>query len=850
MFANDLTERIKLNPEFWVDLESVWSKGIASLFPKIRNGTSMISDGLENAVKRHIQSASIIAQSSIESDRVMAQAMALYASLATDDMRPRQAALNILSELGNFPGHDRLSADLKIKDGSFENYLRNNLLKSLNTVQIASKAFSLTDFQHKVWTNLPKSFATAISAPTSAGKSFVILEYLCQRAIEENSYCAVFIAPTRALVTEIFGKITQRLDNNLNNIRVSTIPTLDPDTKKKQIFVLTQERLQVLLSIWDGVFDLVIVDEAQAINDNSRGMILQDSLETIRSRSNNSRFLFLAPGATGFDAYNQALDMDDLKIEQTDLTPVVQNRIIVQPVAENAKALRLALFAEDKKIALGTYESERGFANAKTRLAAVSLELGMVGGSLVYGTGPVDAETTAAQIASDIEDDDVTLKELSEFIKKHVHKNYSLAKHVLKGVGFHYGKMPSLLREALEEAFKASKLKYLVCTTTLFQGVNLPARNVFIDTPTRGRGDELDSASLWNFAGRAGRLGQDIVGNVFLVDYEDWENQPLTDKTKYTIAPSFRKTILDNYNEVLSKLRGENEGERPFQPYSPIDAASGLLLSKSAKDTIDKYVKRSLVGKMSEEKCKLLVETAKEAVKEMNLPDVIIANNWTVNPFGQARLLKRFREKILKEDYESLIPRNPTDNVYQNYVAIFSRINKYILGNNTSKFANKLTVTALAWMRGKPLPQLIDEQIKYSMKNNGNKPVKVDTQIRKVFEFVEEILRFKYVQLGKAYIDLLRFALEEAGLTEKSKGIYDFPLALELGVSSVAGQAFIELGLSRISASVLENLIPDSNPTVYKARIWLHGLTGNEFKLSQVILDELHRKGLVTEAVG
>src|SRR5258708_39094922 len=67
----------------------------------------------------------------------------------------------------------------------------------------------------------------------------------------------------------------------------------------------------------------------------------------------------------------------------------------------------------------------------------------------------------------------------------------------------------------------------LVCTTTLAQGVNLPARNVFIDTPTRGAGKPLDPALLWNFAGRAGRLNHDIVGNVFLLNYEEWNSKPM-----------------------------------------------------------------------------------------------------------------------------------------------------------------------------------------------------------------------------------------------------------------------------------------------------------------------------------
>lgn len=844
-FAKDLTHKIRLNPMFWSDLECIWSKGISSLITGMQSKVDNNSDEIANALSRQIRSASIFAKSSMEKDRVLAQNMAVYASLATNEVIPKQAALDILSELGNHPGHEKLSSVLNIGAENFNSFLRNDLLRKLNTVEISNQDFALTDFQFRLWEELPKNNVTAISAPTSAGKSFVILEHLYRSILSADTINAVFIAPTRALLAEVYGKMSVRLEKEESHIRISTIPTIDSDPTRKQLFILTQERLQALLSVWDGAFDLVITDETQAIGDGSRGMILQDCLEIVKSRNDKAKFLFLAPGAVGFENFNDILDVVTIKVEDTQLSPVVQNRIIVKSSSNNETALELSLLAENKSIILGKMESERGFANTKTRLAAVALDLGSDGGSLVYGTGPADAEKKAGQIASDIDKEKENLKELSDFIKKHVHKRYSLASHVMKGVGFHYGKMPSLLREAIEEAFKSKDLDFLVCTTTLFQGINLPARNVFIDTPTRGRGDALDPASLWNFAGRAGRLGLDIVGNVFLVDYDEWEEKPLTERESFSISPSFKKVLIDDYDEVIEKLSGEKSEENPFQNYTPSDAASGFLISKLVKGRLESYINKSVKDSLSEDQCQEIIQKTIDAKDELQLPEDALLNNWTVNPFGQARLLTRFREVIATGDFLGLIPQNPTENVYSNYVAVFSRINKYILGKNTRKYANKLTGTSLGWMRGKPLPQLIKEKIKYEGKDEGS-VVNIDSEVRNVFDFVEQILRFKYVQLGKAYIDLLKYALEEAGEHEAAKSIYNFPLALELGVCSVAGQAFIELGLSRITAAVLENLIPDSNPTVKKAKSWLQGLNGNEFNLSQVIVDELKRKELVS----
>jgi len=190
-----------------------------------------------------------------------------------------------------------------------------------------------------------------------------------------------------------------------------------------------------------------------------------------------------------------------------------------------------------------------------TKLAAVALELGASGRSLVYATGAKNAEDLAELLARNRRPDDSKgLAELAKFIEKHIHKQYSLASYVRRGVAFHYGNMPSLLREGIEEAFKHGELDYLCCTTTLFQGVNLPARNVFIDTPTRGKGAALDEASLWNFAGRAGRLGEEIVGNVFLVNYENWDTQPLTERKPFEMKSAFKQTVEKDFDAVVEAL--------------------------------------------------------------------------------------------------------------------------------------------------------------------------------------------------------------------------------------------------------------------------------------------------------
>jgi len=844
-FADTLSAQIRGNPAFWTDFRSMCSFALREVVkPRVDVGTTGVS---EEVLGRLLETASVFAQSTSDEDRGLAQQIAYYATVIDKDDAVASVARGIFTDIGNHPGALRLPQGLRDGALPFGEYLRTHLLRALNEVKVGGRAFAFTDFQRNVWDRLGQSQVTAISAPTSAGKSFVVLEYLSRIALESSAFRAVYVAPTRALLSEIQEKLTKRIGESDEAVRISTVPSEGNDAASKHIYVLTQERLQVLLAESSVCFDLVIVDEVQTIADESRGMILQDCLEEIRDRSPSTRFLFLAPGAQGFELLGETLDVPPVNVESTTLSPVVQNRIVVEPVKGYERRLSLRLLGEKAPVEIATFEARRGFGDARTRLAAVALELGAQGGSLVYGTGPADAERVAGQIATDcVELKSKELKELAAFIRKHVHKRYSLASHVTRGVGFHYGKMPSLLRESLEDAFRRGTLKYLVCTTTLFQGINLPARSVFIDTPTRGRGDSLDAAALWNFAGRAGRLGHDIVGNVFLVDYDHWESKPLDNRVAFRISPAFRRTVCERFDAVVERLGGAEPQSRPFQSDdAAVTSAAGLLIARAAKGSINQFVERSVGRQLSVEGKSTLIEAALSAHQRLGLPEGVLERNWTVNPFGQARLYDRFKSLLQEGRVEELIPPHPSGNVYSTYVQVFTRINKYILGLRTSNYARYVTSMALGWMRGKSYPQLISEKLR----RDGNEGAEnVDTTVRNIFDFVEDKLRFEYVQLGRAYIDLLRHALERTGHSDSIVAIYDFPMALELGVSSIAGQAFIEVGLSRIAAAELEKLIPDSSPTTSRVREWLHGVDLGALGVSRVIKDELMKKGLVHTA--
>lgn len=872
-FASELAADIRRQPAFWEDLASLRAVGIRATLMSTRaqdlfaeaptiNGPDLTDD----ALVRLLNSASVFAQAADEGSQDLAQQIAVFASLASADDDIHDAAVHILTSLGNFPGLAKLRGASSVTLG-LQARMRNALLRELNSVDMAGKRVALTEFQLDVWESLRTKFSTAISAPTSAGKSYVVMEYLCENAIAADQFVALYIAPTRALLAEIQGKLEKRLASVGNKLRVTTVPVLDPEQRPKQIYVLTQERAQLLLSAVDvsGLIDLVIIDEAQAIGDDSRGMILQDAVEKVRAGNPDARFLLLAPGASGFGLVGDSVGLPNLDVKETGLSPVVQNRISVRFPIENEHLVELDLVTAERLERIGSYTFERGFALTEdAKLAAVAEEFGASGRSLVYATGAKNAEDLTALIALNRKDKESTsLKELAKFIEQHVHKQYSLARFVRRGVAFHYGNMPSLLREGIEASFRDGKLDYLCCTTTLFQGVNLPARNVFIDTPTRGnKGEPLDEAALWNFAGRAGRLGEEVVGNVFLVNYENWETKPLTTRKPFALKVAFKDAIEDCFDDVVSVLEVASQpkpDEDRKRADERITAAAGLVLFRAAQGNLQALLNRANLTLTQPQRTKLSA-SADVALAQLGLPTAVLTSSWMVDPVALASLLQRQKELIRKGEFQKLLPVNPSTDAYTVYNSIFRRMYKQLggmrLGGEQGKgargYVSHVTVTALKWMRGEPLTQLVREAVKFKLsvarKATKSKPDQavVDAAIRDMFTLIEQTIRFKLVQWAKAYVDLLKYALEAEGRPEMVPLVYDFSLALELGVSTTTGRSLVEFGLSRITASAIAGLITDSSLTPDKVKAWIRSQPEEMLsQLSSLIVAELRAKELL-----
>ncbi|WP_170972990.1 helicase-related protein [Citrobacter sp. wls718] len=146
---------------------------------------------------------------------------------------------------------------------------------------------------------------------------------------------------------------------------------------------------------------------------------------------------------------------------------------------------------------------------------------------------------------------DARIDNLCSFLESEIHPLYSLVRSLKKGVAFHHGGLLDVARLEVEDLFVDGAIRNLVCTSTLLQGVNLPADRMIVISPKIGD-YELSHFDFLNLIGRAGRINTSLYGEIFciqLVDEEWAEDKIESNETKEIQSSVLRK--LNEYSESV-----------------------------------------------------------------------------------------------------------------------------------------------------------------------------------------------------------------------------------------------------------------------------------------------------------
>lgn len=156
--------------------------------------------------------------------------------------------------------------------------------------------------------------------------------------------------------------------------------------------------------------------------------------------------------------------------------------------------------------------------------------------TLIYCNSPARVNKIAeAMLEAEIINPSGELNDAAEWIGKEYHPDWILPKGLPSGIGIHHGRLPRALAQFVVKSFNDGRIQFLICTSTLIEGVNTKAKNVVVwDNKIGFPQRPLDFFTFSNIKGRAGRMRQYFVGRVYVFEDPPNELLPFVDFPLFT----------------------------------------------------------------------------------------------------------------------------------------------------------------------------------------------------------------------------------------------------------------------------------------------------------------------------
>lgn len=442
------------------------------------------------------------------------------------DMYPKDEQVkyylgSVLASTGNFLGMNRLTPD-------FENAsLLERVFMHFNMDYLSVPSDGGARFfpaQKEIYDSLSRPYFS-YSAPTSMGKSFMMRAFIKQQIVDGAKKNFALLIPTKALINEVTSELIESLTTLLKETDyriVTSSGSMALETKHNYIFVLTPERmLYILIDDPDLKIDYLFVDEAHKISSgDKRSAFYYKVINKLEERHSNAHIIFASPNIPNPGIYLDTLSMGESTIGEGSIVacryaPVSQLKYIVDLWERNIR-----VFDSYSKKFILLHEMSRQYS-----LSEVIARIGDKRHNIVYCKSKNDAIQFARDYADTQEPiGDKKLQTFAEAIRNDVHKEYYLAELVERGVAYHIGYLPANIRMQLEDYYREGLIKTMFCTSTLLEGVNLPAENLFITSYKKGRSD-FSEVDFKNLVGRVGRAKYNLYGNVFIVRLQKQERE-------------------------------------------------------------------------------------------------------------------------------------------------------------------------------------------------------------------------------------------------------------------------------------------------------------------------------------
>lgn len=739
-----------------------------------------------------------------------------YIDMETYDIK--DFIIKILSRIGYLPSSIIVDKDFDKATGQFQKpssvleMIAIVLDQNENRIVINGKEFLLTKFQKKIWDSISSNRITGVSAPTSAGKSFVILLSSIFQMIEKG-YDIVYIVPTLSLVNQVtsdYSKMLQLL--KCTNYKI--VNSINPDSPKEgnYIYVLTQEKILAAFSNEETTFTnqfSLIVDEIQNIErlvneHNLRSKILYDTLTEFKYMENLKKIIIAGPRIEEIDKVGESIFYDFTVPIHTDISPVLNLTYGIKKIEQKYYFRQYChLMAEPYQEEIKYHDMIVGYGQKKyldtymNYLEEFTHNIGADNQNIIF----VPTANTAKKVASYFTKEDTgsiipqALKDLIVYYETSVSPNYAMCKVLVSNTAYHHGKLPMHVRRTLEKAISDKSIQNVVCTTTLMQGVNLPAQNVIVRNPhlyinkTNRQFEELSSYDMANLRGRSGRLLKDFIGRTYVLDESGFEditgyNQlDLFEDTKATLPTTYESKFQEYQEEITSIITEKDLVDEEMNSY-------GYLITYIRQQILrDPKNARSKLAGVGIDLTNEQVRRAITKLSQLQVPKDVCFKNRYWDPFLLDDIYSEFDKKIpelpvsygAQTQFKNLLTflrdTATTNLMYERYIP-----EAYRGGSNRSR----LCKLCISWAKEIPLSVILDEDRYRGAQGSDN--------IEDTIEILEKITSFNIPLLLKPIFDM--FAPDSIFLT-----------CMQMGAYKPNTRKMIDLGIPRETAITLNQTL-------------------------------------------
>jgi POLQ-like helicase len=400
-----------------------------------------------------------------------------------------------------------------------------------------------------------------VQMPTSAGKTRAVEMILRSAFLSDRTRLAVVVAPFRALCHEIGTALRTAFrgdDVKVNELsdamqldflqEVAELFGTDPPTSR-YVLVLTPEKLLYVLRQAPtilGRLGLIVYDEGHQFDSGSRGITYELLLTEIKALTRaRAQTILISAVITNAQAVGEWLIGDNARVvDGIGLLPMPRSvafaswrdrlgrltffdssnyrrddyfvpRVIEATELKKANRERKARYfpergnSRDIALYLGFRVVSRG---------AVALFCGRKDSASAIAERAVEAYTRGFALAPPATyANQEELQRLLHLIQTHFGKESTLFRAGELGIFVHHGATPRGLRLAIEDAMQRAYVGFVICTSTLAQGVNLPIRYLIVASVQQGS-ERIKVRDFQNLIGRAGRSGMHTEGVVVFAD--------------------------------------------------------------------------------------------------------------------------------------------------------------------------------------------------------------------------------------------------------------------------------------------------------------------------------------------